>query len=190
MGLDDGGEIVLAMANVDVLVDGDIGEEAEADLVAGGHHDGVVVGIGGASDHVGALNGCAGGTSADDASSIEDFEHFFEGAGVEVGVSESPVTAAFDPDSGGGGEGGDEVRRVGNGVVCGVDDGAGECGEGSFGAAELFLQVGLLRWFGDGGGGDDDDVGVPAAGHFDEALEVGWLGRAASDEEISLCGTV
>src|ERR1700760_2075283 len=41
--LDDGGEIVLAMANVDVLVDGDVGEEAEADLVAGSHHDGVVV---------------------------------------------------------------------------------------------------------------------------------------------------
>ena len=34
------------------------------------------------------------------------------------------MTAAFDPDSGGGGEGGDEVSRVGDGAVGGVEDGA------------------------------------------------------------------
>ena len=43
----------------------------------------------------------------------------------------------------------------------------------------------LVGWFGDGGCGNDDDAGVLAAGHLDEALEVGWLGRAAGDEEIS-----
>jgi hypothetical protein len=45
--LDNGGEVVLAAAHVDVLIDGDVGEEAKAYLVAGSHHDGVVVGVGG-----------------------------------------------------------------------------------------------------------------------------------------------
>src|ERR1700693_3477143 len=120
MGLDDGGEIVLAMANVDVLIDGDVGEEAEAGLVARGHHDGVVVGVGRASYHVGALNGRPCGASADGASAIEDFEQLLEGAGLEIGVGEPPVTATFDPDSGGGGEGGGKVGRVGDGAVGGV----------------------------------------------------------------------
>ena len=190
MGLDDGGEIVLAVADVDVLVDGDVGEEAEADLVGGSHHDGVVVGVGGAAHHEGALNGCAGRASADDASAIEEVEHFFEGEGVEVGVGEAPVAAAFDPDSGGRGEGSDEGSGVGEGTVGGVEDGAGHGGEGAFGAAGLVLQDGLGGWFDDGCGGDDDDVGVFAAGHFDEALEVGWLGGAAGDEEISPGRTV
>jgi hypothetical protein len=42
-----------------VLVDGRLGEEAEADHVTGRHHDGVVVGVGGAADHD-ALDGGAG----------------------------------------------------------------------------------------------------------------------------------
>src|ERR1700733_14514812 len=166
MGLDDGGEVVFAVADVDVLIDGGVGEEAEANLVAGSHHDGVVVGVGGATHHIGALDGCSGRASADDASAIEDFEHFFQGAGVEVGVGEAPVAATFDPDSGGGGERGDEVSGVGDGAVGGVDGRAGDGGEGALGAAVLFLQLGLVGWLGDGGGGDDDDAGVLRAGHL------------------------
>ena len=108
MELDNGGEVVLAAAGVDVCVDGDVGEEAEADLVAEGHQ-GVVVGIGGASHHVGALDSCACGASADSASAAEEIEHLFQSAGVEGGVGQSPVTAAFEPDAGGGGKGCDEV---------------------------------------------------------------------------------
>src|ERR1700722_9704033 len=178
------------MANVDVLIDGDVGEEAKADLVAGGHHDGIVIGVGGAAHHVGALHGCSGGTSTDGASAIEEIENLFDGAGVEVGVGEPPVAAAFEPDSGSDGEGCDEIRRVGDGTVGGVKDSARDCGEGALGAAVLCLQGGLVGGPGDGGGGDDDDAGVFATGHFDEALVVGCLGRAAGDEEISFGRTM
>ena len=58
MEFDNGGEVVLAAAHVDVLIDGDVGEEAKAGLVAGGHHDGIVVGVG-ASHHVRTLHGRA-----------------------------------------------------------------------------------------------------------------------------------
>jgi hypothetical protein len=191
VGLDDGGQIVFAVADVDVLIDGDVGEETEADLVAGGHHDGIVVGVGGAPHHVGALDGGSGRASADGAAAVELGQDLFESEGVEVGISEAPMAAALKPNAGGGFKRGNEIGGVGDGAVGGVDDGAVDLSEGALGAgAVLGLEGSLVGWLGDGGGGDDDDVGVFAAGHLDEALEVGCLGGAAGDEEISLLGTV
>ena len=85
----DGGHIVLAVADVDMLVDGDVLEEAETDLVAGRHHDGVVVGVGRAADHVGALHGGSGRAAADGLAAIEDLEELLERERVEIGVGEA-----------------------------------------------------------------------------------------------------
>ena len=86
MGLHDRSEIVLAVARINVLVDGDVGKETEADFVAGRHHDGVVVGIGRATHHVGTLDGGSGRAAANDTAAVEEVKELLESAGVEISI--------------------------------------------------------------------------------------------------------
>src|ERR1700679_1360093 len=142
MGLEDWSKIVLAMANIHMLIEGGIGHEAEADLVARRHHDGVIVRNGRAAHHVRALDGCTGGASANGASAVEYLEEFFQGEGVEISVSDAPVASADKPDAGRVFQRRDEGTRVRNGAVVRVHHGAGNGGKGrelTLGAAVLLL---------------------------------------------------
>src|ERR1035441_273665 len=99
MGLHDRSEIVLTMANVDMLIDGRVGEKAEADLMSGGHHDLVVIRDGRAAYHVGALDGSASGASANGTSTIEHFEELLKCGGVKIRISNAPVASTHKPDT-------------------------------------------------------------------------------------------
>ena len=79
MGLDDGSEIVFAMTNVYMLIEGSIREKAEANFVTRSHHDPVIVRDGRSTHHVGALNRGTSRTSTDGASTVEQVEKLFEG---------------------------------------------------------------------------------------------------------------
>ena len=64
-------EIVLAAARIDVLIDGGIGEEAEACFVSRCHHDGVVVRFIRSANHVRCLDARARRAAADHAAAVD-----------------------------------------------------------------------------------------------------------------------
>ena len=178
---DDGEQVVFAMTGDEVLVDGDVAEEAEALFVAFGHHDGVA--FAGAADEVAALDRGAGAGAGNDAAAGEEVFEFALGFGAEVAVDEAPLAAAVDEDAAGGAEGGEEGVGVGFGAVFGVE------------LDEVREAVAVERVGSKGpelfaGGGDHDDGGGESPGEVGKAVEdIVAEGAAADDDQMTLGGT-
>lgn len=178
---DDGDEIVLALAGDQVLVDGDVAEEAEALFVAFGHHDGVA--FAGSADEVAALDGGSGAGAGDDAAAGEEVIELLLRLGAEVAIDEAPLAAAIDEDAFGGAEGGEEGVGVGFGAVFRVK--LHDVGEAV--AEERVAGEGRDAF---AGRGDDDDGGIEAAGEGGEAVkEFRAEGAAADDHQVAFGGS-
>ena len=160
---DDGDDVVPTIAGVDVLVDGDLAEEGEAVFVFGfRRHDDIGPGDG-AAHQVIALNGGAGGTSADDAAALQDLAEFTKGEGVVVGVHDVPLASAVEPDGVGVAQDFGEVFGVGDFRIVRVQH--EDVGEAALfpGGEDLLLFIDADAAVGiavAAGGGDDDDFGV------------------------------
>ncbi len=178
---DDGDEIVLALAGDQVLVDGDVAEEAEALFVAFGHHDGVA--FAGSADEVAALDGGSGAGAGDDAAAGEEVIELLLRLGAEVAIDEAPLAAAIDEDAFGSAEGGEEGVGVGFGAVFRVK--LHDVGEAV--AEERVAGEGRDAF---AGRGDDDDGGIEAASEGGEtAEEFGAEGAAADDHQVAFGGS-
>ena len=117
---------------------------------------------------VGALDGGAGRSAADDAAALQQCVQFAFDARAQVGVHQAPLPSALEPDAAGTAQRGGEGIGIGDGAVAGVE--RGEVPGPGFGQHTFFEPAGrdagiLLR------GGDDDDGGVGAAGQFKEAAK-------------------
>lgn len=178
---DDGDEVVFAVAGDEVLVDGDVAEEAEALFVAFGHHDGVA--LAGAADEVAALDGRSGAGAGDDATAGEEVVELLLGIGAEVAIDEAPLAAAVDEDALGLAKGSEKGIGVGFGTVFGVKlDDVRE--------AVADERVAGERGYAFAGRGNDDDGRIEAAGERGEAAEdFGAEGAAADDHQVAFGGS-
>jgi len=99
-------EIVLTIARQHVLIDRHAFDQAEAFFVAGRHHDEVVLAR--AADHVRRQNRRAGRRPGDHAVTLEHPLDLALGPGMGIGVDQSPLSPADEPDDSSRGDRTDE----------------------------------------------------------------------------------
>lgn len=90
-------EVFLATSCHHVLIDGGISQEPESPLHVT-NHDGVAAGI--AAGKEGSLNSSSCGGTTDDSASREDLVEFLFRSCSSVGLGESPLSSASEPDAG------------------------------------------------------------------------------------------
>jgi len=120
------------------------------------------------SDHQARLNRRTGGSPADHAAAFHQGVQLLFDTRADVGLGNTRLLPADEPDRGGGFKRRDEGVRIGNGPVVGVQDIDGRKAAVAPGRREgiEFPTVGSFR-----GSGYDDQTGFFAGGEFEESIQ-------------------